>query len=78
MSVFSIEVFLALLGLGILIVAAFLPKVSDRKLAWTGIGGCVVALLLMDGAWVAVRMFGTDNPAKLAAQAAEALIEAHS
>jgi AcrR family transcriptional regulator len=35
-------------------------------------------LLLMDGAWVAARMFGTDNPAKLAVQAAEALIEAHS
>jgi hypothetical protein len=32
----------------------------------------------MDGAWVAVRMFGTDNPAKSAVQAAEALIEAHS
>ena len=35
-------------------------------------------LLLVDGAWVAARMFGTDNPAKLAVQAAEALIEAHS
>jgi len=50
MSVFSIEVLLALLGLVILLVAAFLPRVSDRTLAWTGIAGCVVALLLLAGA----------------------------
>ena len=34
-------------------------------------------LLLMDGAWVAARMFGPDNPATHAATAARALIEAH-
>jgi AcrR family transcriptional regulator len=34
-------------------------------------------LLLMDGAWVAARMFGPDNPATHVAGAARALIEAH-
>ena len=34
-------------------------------------------LLLMDGAWVAARMFGPDNPAAQVAAAAQALIEAH-
>jgi len=34
-------------------------------------------LLLMDGAWVAARMFGPDNPSMQAAAAARALIEAH-
>ena len=34
-------------------------------------------LLLMDGAWVAARMFGPDNPAVQVAAAARALIEAH-
>jgi hypothetical protein len=32
--------------------------------------------LLMDGAFMAVRMFGTDNPAARVSQAAEGLIEA--
>ena len=50
MSVFSIEVLLALLGLVIVLASAFLPKVADRTLAWTGIAGCVVALLLLAGA----------------------------
>ena len=50
MSVFSIEVLLALLGLVILLVSAFMPKVSDRALAWTGIAGCALAFLLLDGA----------------------------
>ena len=50
MSVFSIEVLLALLGLLIVLASAFLPKVADRTLAWTGIAGCVVALLLLAGA----------------------------
>jgi AcrR family transcriptional regulator len=35
-------------------------------------------LLLMDGAWVAARMFGPRNPAARVAEAAEALIAAHS
>lgn len=35
-------------------------------------------LLLMDGAWVAARMFGPDNPAVHVADAAEALIAAHA
>jgi AcrR family transcriptional regulator len=34
-------------------------------------------LLLMDGAWVAARMFGPDNPSVRAAAAASALIAAH-
>jgi AcrR family transcriptional regulator len=34
-------------------------------------------LLLMDGAWVAARMFGPDNPAVQVAAAANALIQAH-
>ena len=34
-------------------------------------------LLLMDGAWVAARMFGPDNPSVQAAAAANALVEAH-
>jgi AcrR family transcriptional regulator len=34
-------------------------------------------LLLMDGAWVAARMFGPDNPAAQVAAAAQALIDAH-
>lgn len=35
-------------------------------------------LLLMDGAWVASRMFGRNNPARHVADAAEALIAAHA
>ena len=35
-------------------------------------------LLLMDGAWVAARMFGPKNPAARVAEAARALIAAHS
>ena len=35
-------------------------------------------LLLMDGAWVAARMFGPDNPGVYVADAAEALIAAHA
>jgi AcrR family transcriptional regulator len=35
-------------------------------------------LLLMDGAWVAARMFGPSNHARGVAAAARALIEAHS
>jgi AcrR family transcriptional regulator len=35
-------------------------------------------LLLMDGAWVAARMFGPGSPAKGVAKAAEALIDAHA
>lgn len=35
-------------------------------------------LLLMDGAWVAARMFGPDNHATSVADAARALIEAHA
>jgi AcrR family transcriptional regulator len=35
-------------------------------------------LLLMDGAWVAARIFGPRNPAARVAQAARALIAAHS
>jgi len=50
MSVFSIEVLLALLGLAIILIAAFLPALSHRTLAWTGIAGSVVALLLLCGA----------------------------
>jgi hypothetical protein len=34
-------------------------------------------LLLMDGAWVAARMFGPDNPGGQVAAAARALIQAH-
>ena len=34
-------------------------------------------LLLMDGAWVAARMFDRNSPAKYAADAAESLIRAH-
>ncbi len=34
-------------------------------------------LMLMDGAWVAARMFGPKNPAARAAQAARALVETH-
>jgi AcrR family transcriptional regulator len=34
-------------------------------------------LLLMDGAWVAARMFGPGNPGAQVAAAAQALIEAH-
>jgi hypothetical protein len=33
-------------------------------------------LLLMDGAWVAARMFGPDNPGGQVAAAARALIQA--
>lgn len=35
-------------------------------------------LLLMDGAFMAVRMFGVDNPAVQVAQAAAALLAAHT
>jgi AcrR family transcriptional regulator len=35
-------------------------------------------LLLMDGAWVAARMFGPGNPSAQVAAAATTLIEAHS
>jgi hypothetical protein len=35
-------------------------------------------LLLMDGAWVAARMFGPDNHATSVADAARALIAAHA
>lgn len=35
-------------------------------------------LLLMDGAWVAARMFGPDNHATSVADAARALIDAHA
>jgi AcrR family transcriptional regulator len=35
-------------------------------------------LLLMDGAWVAARMFGPDNHATTVAKAARALIEVHA
>src|SRR5512132_3144883 len=35
-------------------------------------------LLLMDGAWVAARMFGPHNPGAQVAAAATALIQAHS
>lgn len=35
-------------------------------------------LLLMDGAWVAARMFGPDNHATAVADAARALVEAHA
>jgi AcrR family transcriptional regulator len=35
-------------------------------------------LLLMDGAWVAARMFGPRNPAARVAEAAQALIDARS
>jgi AcrR family transcriptional regulator len=35
-------------------------------------------LLLMDGAWVAARMFGPNNHARSAAGAARALIDAHA
>jgi len=34
-------------------------------------------LMLMDGAWVAARMFGRQNPAKHVAAAAAALLDAH-
>jgi AcrR family transcriptional regulator len=34
-------------------------------------------LLLMDGAWVAARMFGPGNPASRVAAAAAALVQAH-
>ena len=34
-------------------------------------------LMLMDGAWVAARMFGRSNPARHVAAAAEALLRAH-
>jgi AcrR family transcriptional regulator len=34
-------------------------------------------LLLMDGAWVAARMFGPDNPARGLAAAASTLIDTH-
>jgi AcrR family transcriptional regulator len=34
-------------------------------------------LLLMDGAWVAARMFGPDNPASRLTAAARSLIDAH-
>jgi AcrR family transcriptional regulator len=34
-------------------------------------------LLLMDGAWVAARMYGPDNPAQGLAATARALIDAH-
>lgn len=49
MSVFSIEVLLSLLGLAIICAAAFLPAMSHRTLAWTGIAGCAVALFLLAG-----------------------------
>jgi hypothetical protein len=35
-------------------------------------------LLLMDGAWVAARMFGPDNHAASVAEAARTLIDAHA
>jgi AcrR family transcriptional regulator len=35
-------------------------------------------LLLMDGSWVAARMFGPDNHAKSVGEAARALIDAHA
>ena len=34
-------------------------------------------LLLMDGAWVAARMYGPDNPAAGLAHTARELIDAH-
>jgi hypothetical protein len=34
-------------------------------------------LMLMDGAWISVRMFGPNNPASNVAGAAAAIIAAH-
>lgn len=46
MSVFTIEAFLAILGLAILLVEAFAPQVSRRTLAAVSIGGVALALVL--------------------------------
>ncbi len=47
MSVFSIEVLLVLLGLAIVVIAAFVPRVSHRVLAWTGVAGTLAAVVLL-------------------------------
>lgn len=47
MSVFSIEALLVLFGLAIVTVAALAPKVSHRMLAWAGVAGALIALLLL-------------------------------
>lgn len=46
MSVFTIEAFLAILGLALLLVEAFVPQVSRRTIAAASIGGTALALVL--------------------------------
>ena len=52
---------------------ALVMATHDRDLALAG-----QLLLLMDGAWVAARIFGPKNPAARVAEAARVLIAAHS
>lgn len=47
MCVFSIEILLALLGLVLLLVEAFMPATSRRVTGWAALGGLGVALLLL-------------------------------
>lgn len=50
MSVFSIEVGVALLGLALLLLEAFVPTISRRTLGLIGMGGVALAFLLLLGA----------------------------
>lgn len=47
MSVFTIESLIALLGVVLLMVEAFMPGISRRTLGFTAIGGTLIALLLL-------------------------------
>ena len=55
--------------------AAFLPKVTDRTLARTGIAGCVVALLLLAGASRSVDSLPALRRAVLLARLARAVLQ---
>ncbi len=50
MSVFTIEALLAALGIAVLLIAAFLPRISQRALAWASAGGCIAALACLAAA----------------------------
>jgi NADH-quinone oxidoreductase subunit N len=50
MSVFSTEVFLAILGIAVVLVSVFFPKIPSRTLAWVGIAGVLLSLGCLLGA----------------------------
>ena len=50
MSIFSSEVFLAVLGIALVLVSVFFPKIPTRTLAWIGIAGVMASLACLLGA----------------------------